>query len=120
MRWNLWIAFAVLCVLSGTSWAIPREMSDGLPLLEQQGGLFGVVVLVALLFAGRGVWSRMSGWFVPLSFWWGLQGSGCIGYCAGLLWRMRLLLWDLRMLCSCWSGVLFVKRLCGEVTDWLR
>jgi hypothetical protein len=41
MRWTLWIAFAVLCVLSGTSWAIPREMSDGLPPLEKQGVLFG-------------------------------------------------------------------------------
>lgn len=61
MRWTLWIAFAVLCVLTGTSWAIPREMSDGLPPLEQQGILFGVVGLTALLFAGRGVWSRNMG-----------------------------------------------------------
>jgi drug/metabolite transporter (DMT)-like permease len=58
MRWTLWIAFAVLCVLSGTSWAIPREMSDELPPLEQQGVLFGVIGLTAFLFAGRGVWSR--------------------------------------------------------------
>jgi drug/metabolite transporter (DMT)-like permease len=58
MRWTLWIAFAVLCILSGTSWAIPREMSDGLPLLEQQGILFGVIGLTTLLFAGRRVWSR--------------------------------------------------------------
>ena len=57
MRWTLWLAFAVLCVLSGTSWAIPREMSDGLPPLEQQGVLFGVIGVSALLFAGRGVWS---------------------------------------------------------------
>ncbi len=67
MRWNLWIAFAVLCVLSGTSWAIPREMSDGLPLLEQQGVLFGVVGLIALLFAGRGVWSRSRGLYAGLA-----------------------------------------------------
>jgi hypothetical protein len=58
MRWTLWIAFAALCVLSGTSWAIPREMSDGLPALEQQGVLFGVIGLTALVFAGREVWSR--------------------------------------------------------------
>jgi len=58
MRWTLWIAFALLCVLSGTSWAIPHEMSGGLPPLEQQGVLFGVIGLTALLFAGRGVWSR--------------------------------------------------------------
>src|SRR5258708_4830735 len=61
MRWTLWIAFVVLCVLSGTSWAIPREMSDGLPPLEQQGILFGVIGLTALLFAGRWVWSRSRG-----------------------------------------------------------
>jgi hypothetical protein len=61
MRWTLWIAFAVLCILSGTSWAIPREMSDGLPLLEQQGILFGVIGLTALLFAGRRAWSRNIG-----------------------------------------------------------
>ena len=53
MRWSLWIAFAVLCVLSGTSWAIPREMSSELPPLEQQGILFGVIGLTALLFAAR-------------------------------------------------------------------
>ena len=47
----------VLCVLSGTSWAIPAELSGGLPPLEQQGVLFGVIGLTALLFAGRGVWS---------------------------------------------------------------
>ena len=58
MRWTLWISFAVLCVLSGTSWAIPREVSNGLPPLEQQGVLFGVIGLVALVFAGRGVWSQ--------------------------------------------------------------
>jgi drug/metabolite transporter (DMT)-like permease len=61
MRWTLWIAFAVLCILSGTSWAIPREMPDGLPPLEQQGVLFGVIGLSALLFAGRGAWSRSRG-----------------------------------------------------------
>ena len=58
MRWTLWIAFAVLCILSGTSWVIPREMPDGLPPLEQQGVLFGVIGLSALLFAGRAAWSR--------------------------------------------------------------
>src|SRR5260370_3656844 len=61
MRGTLWIAFAVLCVLSGTSWAIPREMSDGLPPLAQQGVLFGVIGLTALLFADRRVWSRSKG-----------------------------------------------------------
>jgi hypothetical protein len=61
MRWTLWIAFAVLCVLSGTSWAIPREVSDGLPPLEEQGVLFGVIGLAALLFSGRKVWARSRG-----------------------------------------------------------
>jgi hypothetical protein len=61
MRWTLWIAFVVLCVLSGTSWVIPREMSGGLPPLEQQGILFGVMGLTALLFAERRVWSRNRG-----------------------------------------------------------
>jgi drug/metabolite transporter (DMT)-like permease len=58
MRWNVWIAFAALCVLSATSWVIPRETFDGLPPLEEQGLLFGVIGLIALLFAGRGVWFR--------------------------------------------------------------
>ncbi|HEX3374768.1 MAG TPA: hypothetical protein VHS13_11215 [Edaphobacter sp.] len=57
MRWTLWIAFVVLCVLSGTSWAIPTELSGGLPPLEKQGILFGVIGLTALLCAGRGAWS---------------------------------------------------------------
>ena len=58
MRSTLWIAFAMLCVLSGTSWAIPREMFDGLPPLEGQGVLFGVIGLIALVLAGCRVWSR--------------------------------------------------------------
>jgi drug/metabolite transporter (DMT)-like permease len=61
MRWTLWIAFAVLCLLSGTSWVIPREMSGELPPLEQQAVLFGVIGLTALVFAGRRVWSRNRG-----------------------------------------------------------
>jgi drug/metabolite transporter (DMT)-like permease len=51
MRWNVWICFVALFVLSGTSWAIPRELSDTLPPLEQQGILFGSMGLTALLFA---------------------------------------------------------------------
>jgi hypothetical protein len=58
MRWTLWIAFAALCILSGTSWAIPRETFDGLPPLEQQGLLFGVIGCIALLVVGREVWTR--------------------------------------------------------------
>jgi hypothetical protein len=61
MRWTLRIAFGALCILSGTSWVIPVEMPGELPPLEQQGILFGVVGLIALLFAGRRVWSRSKG-----------------------------------------------------------
>jgi drug/metabolite transporter (DMT)-like permease len=61
MRWTLWIAFAALCILSGTSWAIPDAGTDALPALEQQGILFGAIGLVAVLFAGRGIRLR-SGW----------------------------------------------------------
>jgi drug/metabolite transporter (DMT)-like permease len=58
MRWTLWIAFAALSILSGTSWAIPAESAERLPALEQQGLLFGVIGVIALLFAGRAEWSR--------------------------------------------------------------
>jgi drug/metabolite transporter (DMT)-like permease len=61
MRWTLWVAFAALCILSGTSWAIPDGTPDGLPALEQQGLLFGMVGLTAFLFAGRGAWHRLTG-----------------------------------------------------------
>jgi drug/metabolite transporter (DMT)-like permease len=54
MRWTLWTAFAALCILSGTSWVIPAAMTDGLPMLEQQGLLFGMIGLIALAFAVRG------------------------------------------------------------------
>ncbi len=61
MRWTLWIAFAVLCILSGTSWAIPYGTTGEIPPLEQQGLLFGVVGLIALSFAGSRAWHRMMG-----------------------------------------------------------
>jgi hypothetical protein len=49
------VAFAALCILSGTSWVIPREISDGLPALELQSLLFGVIGLAALILTVRGV-----------------------------------------------------------------
>jgi hypothetical protein len=58
MRWTLWIAFAMLCILAGTSWAIP-DGANPFPPLEQQGILFGVIGLIALLFSGRRLWSRI-------------------------------------------------------------
>jgi drug/metabolite transporter (DMT)-like permease len=59
MRWTLWIAFAVLCILAGSSWAIP-DGANPLPPLEQQGILFGVIGLIALLFSGRRLWSGIA------------------------------------------------------------
>ena len=55
MRWNRWVGFAALCILSGTSWVIPREMPDGLPALELQSLLFGVIGLGAFVLTVRGV-----------------------------------------------------------------
>src|SRR3954447_21370329 len=58
MRWILWIPFVLLCLLSGSSWAVPAELSGGLPPLEQQGLLFGVIGVAGVLFAGpRRMWS---------------------------------------------------------------
>jgi drug/metabolite transporter (DMT)-like permease len=62
MRWTLWIAFAALCIVAGTSWAIPGAGSDSLPPLEQQGLLFGVIGLIAFLFAGRRAWVGIARW----------------------------------------------------------
>jgi hypothetical protein len=59
MRWTLWVAFAALCILLGTSWVIP-EMPSGLPSLEQQGILFGLIGMAAFVFAGWGVWIRVT------------------------------------------------------------
>jgi hypothetical protein len=49
MRPAVWVGFGVLCVLSGSFWAIPDE--GGLALLERQGLVYGVVGLVATLLA---------------------------------------------------------------------
>ena len=61
MRWKVVVGFAALCLLSGSSWAIPPAMGDGLPLLEEQGLLFGAIGLTALLFSWRGGWARPDG-----------------------------------------------------------
>jgi drug/metabolite transporter (DMT)-like permease len=55
MRWTVWAAFAALCLLAGSSWVIPEMMGDGLPPLERQGVLFGLLGLCALVFALRRV-----------------------------------------------------------------
>jgi hypothetical protein len=53
MRWNVWVAFAALCILAASSWVFPEVMGDGLPPLERQGILFGVIGLCALVIAVR-------------------------------------------------------------------
>jgi len=70
MPWTRWTAFATLCILSGTSWVIPAEMSDGLSALEQQGLIFSLVGLAALMFVVREKQSRSNGRWV------GLAGAG--------------------------------------------
>jgi drug/metabolite transporter (DMT)-like permease len=59
MRWMLWVSFAALCILSGTSWVIPYDVSEGLPRLEQQSLFFGVIGAIALFVVGRAVWLRI-------------------------------------------------------------
>lgn len=51
MRRAVWIAFAAVCVLSATSWIVPR--SEGLPALELQGIRYGLIGAVAF-FEARG------------------------------------------------------------------
>ena len=50
-RRAVWIAFAAVCVLSATSWIVPRV--EGLPALELQGIRYGLIGLVALFGQGR-------------------------------------------------------------------
>ena len=45
MRRAVWIAFAAVCVLSATSWVVPR--AEGLPALELQGIRYWLIGLVA-------------------------------------------------------------------------
>jgi len=51
MRRAVWIAFAAVCVLSATSWIVPR--SEGLPALELQGIRYGLIGVFAF-FEARG------------------------------------------------------------------
>src|ERR1700751_1966763 len=57
MRWTVWLGFAVLCILAATSWVIPQAMG-GLPPLEEQGLLFGLIGVVALICSLRMGWRR--------------------------------------------------------------
>jgi hypothetical protein len=72
MRRIHWIAFSLLCALSGTSWAIQYTM-DGLPSLERQAILFGAMGLIAALFAGRRAWVRRGGG------WYARVGAAAVG-----------------------------------------
>jgi hypothetical protein len=58
MRRAVWIAFAAVCVLSATSWIVPR--SEGLPALELQGIRYGLIGVFAFLEArGRFGWAGL-------------------------------------------------------------
>src|SRR5580692_2464783 len=46
MRRAVWVAFAAVCVLSASSWIVPR--SEDLPALELQAIRYGLIGLVAL------------------------------------------------------------------------
>ena len=60
-RWTLWITFAVLCILSGTSWVISDGRASQLPPLERQGLVFGGIGLAGLFVADRGLWRPCEG-----------------------------------------------------------
>lgn len=58
MRSIRWIGFAVLCVLAASSWVIPESSAGVVPPLEEQGILFCLIGIFALLFSVRGGWSK--------------------------------------------------------------
>ncbi|MEI9980131.1 MAG: hypothetical protein WDN23_14240 [Edaphobacter sp.] len=58
MRRTRWLGFALLCVLSATSWVIPQTAAGTLPPLEEQGLLFGLIGVAGLVFSIRGKWRR--------------------------------------------------------------
>jgi len=58
-RWTIWTAFAALCVLVSSSWLLPVEADNGPSSIEKQSCFYGVVGLVTLLFARRGLWYRV-------------------------------------------------------------
>jgi hypothetical protein len=59
MNRSVWIAFAVLCILSATSWVIPH--GEELPVIEQQGVRYAVIGVFALLLGGSKGWSWREG-----------------------------------------------------------
>jgi drug/metabolite transporter (DMT)-like permease len=58
MKKSVWSAFAALCLLSSTAWVAASFGQSTLPPLEQQGFLFGVIGIAALLFPGKELWPR--------------------------------------------------------------
>jgi drug/metabolite transporter (DMT)-like permease len=67
MKKSVWSAFAALCLLSSTAWVTASFGQSTLPALEQQGLLFGVIGIAALLFPGKKLWSRSQQ--RPARFW---------------------------------------------------
>lgn len=59
MSRSVWSAFAVLCILSATSWVIPHGQE--LPVIEQQGVRYAVIGVFALLLGGNRGWSWSGG-----------------------------------------------------------
>lgn len=74
MRRSAWLAFFLFCLLSSADWLIPSVVSDGLPVLERESLLFGVV---GFLFCVRRVRWRGLDWRRVLSL--VLGGVGFFG-----------------------------------------
>ena len=70
IRWSVWIAFGLLCFVSGSAWVVPA--GGGLAVLERQGLLFGVLGVGALCFSRRR-WAFRGG------LWVGAAGLGVFG-----------------------------------------
>jgi hypothetical protein len=65
MRRAVWVAFAAVCVLSATSWIVPR--SEELPALELQGIRYGLIGIIALFIGSVRVRFRSEGLRVAAS-----------------------------------------------------
>ncbi|WP_348268660.1 hypothetical protein P8936_05405 [Edaphobacter paludis] len=58
MRRTIWIAFGALCVMLSSSWLLPAEDLNALP-IAQQGCFYGVVGLAAGMLSYRQLWGRL-------------------------------------------------------------
>jgi drug/metabolite transporter (DMT)-like permease len=59
VRWTIWAAFAGLCVLVSSSKLLPAVAADSTSSTAQQSCFYGVVGLIALMIAGRRLWTRI-------------------------------------------------------------